>query len=320
MNNGFRSFVGFFVMVSGISIAHAGYGDVSVCNGCSLVLMQGKARDLGNGHHYFFDMKNRKLTHLLASGITNPLSIQGSTALAVGTGTVTSYAITPDEQGQFNATQALYDATGTLDFSASGQVAISMSYQRMAAKLGDDFGVSPMGAGEGFVTAFDVVSTPVLKGQAINNAFSYGNDPFRFFAASLRMSLANFENVVKVSLLGTPVTVRDRIYLADNSYFDVYFDFATQTINYQPGSARDNLGNPIPENFVDAGGGPGGHQNYVYPGNANGLLQGGNQIQNLNGLGISMRLPVGVPISNGYTIACVNTPSGTSCSVTLLKR
>lgn len=53
---------------------YAQAADSTVCNRCGTVELQGKARDLGNGDHYLFDMTYRKLTHLRVTGMASPCS------------------------------------------------------------------------------------------------------------------------------------------------------------------------------------------------------------------------------------------------------
>jgi hypothetical protein len=96
------------------------------------------------------------------------------------------------------------------------------------------------------------------------------------------------------------------------------FDFQKQAYVYVPGSAKDAAGNYIPENNSAAGGGPGGHVNYVYPGTLEGLGPGVDMVDHLQGLGVGMQIPGGIQLSNGFIIACVGTTSGTTCALTKL--
>lgn len=131
------------------------------------------------------------------------------------------------------------------------------------------------------------------------------NGLFGYFRTETRIALTNWVNLIRISLMGTPVTLTDRVILSDNSYFDMAFDFQTQAYVYIPGSARDAVGNYIPENNSAAGGGPGGHNNYIYPDSLVGLGAGVDMIDHLQGLGVSMQIPGGIQLSNGFIIACV---------------
>lgn len=93
------------------------------------------------------------------------------------------------------------------------------------------------------------------------------------------------------------------------------WDFSKQSYVYVPASARDAVGNYIPENNTAAGGGSGGHVNYWYPATSGGLEAGDEMMSHLQGLGIQVS---GAPIANGYIIACTNTLSGTGCTITTL--
>lgn len=342
MKAAFRSLLATFFIFTCAANSWAEDGDASVCNGCSDVVLQTRAMDLGNGHHYFYDFVYRRLTHYLVRGIEIPLATgvgsvvnsserfalnAGSTSFAVASnGAATKVVVTNGEQAIFNWTQQIYDNEGTVELVAitpismrvdgGGALATSAAMRGRAVA----FNAMPLGSSAyREATAFDVVESPVIKDAAINQALSRAeNGLIGVFAIGTRKALVNMMNYLSIPFIKTPVTLMDRVVLSDGSYFDISFDYSLQRYVYVDGSARDSIGNHIPENNSNAGGGPGGKVNYWYPDTPEGRAAGEIMVGHLGGLGI--RLPGGVPMNNGYMIACVGTPTGTSCSVVLLGR
>lgn len=232
-------------------------------------------------------------------------------------GTVTLVPNTTGEQAVFTATQAIYDSEGTVDLYAIIPISVTVDDVQTMGVHTQSLSVGSKPASNGRqATAFDVVTTPVIKERAIAAALSFHqNSLFDYFRMETRIALTNWVNLIRVNLMNTPVSLIDRVILSDNSYFDMAFQYQNQTYVYIPGSARDAVGNYIPENNSAAGGGPGGHNNYIYPESPEGLGAGADMIDHLQGLGVGMRIPGGIQLNNGFIIACVGTPSGTTCTI-----
>lgn len=307
------------------SLSFASYAsDSEICNSCSTIAMQYQARDKGNGDHYFFDMVRRKLTHLRVTGITSPMLVPGHYRAAPAlNGTVTEVNITSAEQGLFGKVQHLYDINGSLLTITSASVDIPLDSVISASRLNtmanyastSEQSSEPSGQK---VTAFDFVATPVVRDAAISEVTNFGNDPFGTFTTVIRVALSDIESFASIALINTPVTVREKLNFPDGSSVELHWSFADQRFHPTPGSAKDAVGNPIPETAAAAAGYPThSSQTYVFPDSPDGMMAGLAEVDNLNRLGVGVRVP-SVPIRGAYTIACVTVAGGsTHCELTL---
>ncbi len=284
---------------------------VSVCNGCTNGALRFQAQDLGNGNHYFWDFTNRNLTHYLTEGITTPLaSAQINSPRLSNKISIKAVPLTSEEVQLLNYGLELYDATGTTDIRYTA--ASDFDIPGAAAQS-----ISPM-AGEATrkMTAFDAVTTPAYRDAAINFTFNRNNlGPFYWAQDRTRIALSTLTNFASITGLKTPFTIINNIKLSDGSFFQATWDFNTRSYIYLKGSAHDAAGNHIPENTIDAGGGIGGTTNYVYPNNISGITAGGEMVDHLGSLGVSWTTPPGVPVNQGFMIACSSTPSGVRCII-----
>ena len=112
----------------------------------------------------------------------------------------------------------------------------------------------------------------------------------------------NYAGIGKI--ISSPITITVTVQFQDLSQSDFHWDSVSGGWIYTPGSSKDSSGNPIPENEAAASGMPAASaQKYVFPGNVYGMLDGFNQIENLNRLGIPINKPT---VKSGYSwmVAC----------------
>lgn len=327
MNNMIKVAFLLSVLLLGVNQARAEDMDQVICNDCASGKLLAQARDLGNGNHYFWDFSRRQLTHYLVQGITIPMSVPTKPViqpLVVNpTGTATLIPLTANEQHMYSLVQALYDRAGTVNITQSIGISLdlnaalvaSASRQSVQASISQAGTLSPSASSGHSVSAFDIISSKMLQDQAIQKAINPGmlNDPFYQISANIRTSLTNITNFAVISGVKTPVTLQVNISLDDKSSFTAYFDFATQTWKYQPGSARDAAGNYIPQNLSEATN-SGGVGKYYYTG-TNGSGAGVQMTNYLDSMGAKVSYGAGVKINVGYMIACTIVGGVTHCVV-----
>ncbi len=307
---------GLFSLLFACSFLAKADDTASVCNGCSNQALRFQAQDLGNGHHYFWDFTNRKLTHYLTQGITTPYAhIQKNSISFASKISVTVIPLTPEDSQLLNYGLELYDSTGSTDIRST----IASDFDIPTASARSEFRTASETTRK--MTAFDAVTTPAYREAVININFSYNNlGPFYWAHDRIRTALSTLTNFAAVTGLKTPFTIVNNIQLPDGSYFQVGWDFNTRAYTYLKGSAHDAAGNRIPENVVDAGGGLGGSTNYAYPDTVSGVTTGGEMTDHLGSLGVKWNTPAGAPVNQGFIIGCSSTPSGTYCTIQPLTR
>lgn len=327
MNNMIKMAFLLSVLLLGVNQVRAEDMDQVICNDCASGKLLAQARDLGNGNHYFWDFSRRQLTHYLVQGITIPMSVPAKPMiqpLVVNpNGTVTLVPLTANEQHMYSLVQALYDQAGTVNITQSIGISLdldaalvaSASRQSMQAGISQVGTLSPSASPGHSVSAFDIISSKMLQDQAIQKAVNPGmlNAPFSQISANVRTGLTNIANFAEISGVKTPVTLQVNISLDDKSSFIAYFDFATQTWKYQPGSARDAAGNYIPQNLSEATN-SGGIGKYYYAG-TNGSESGIQMTNYLASMGAKISYDAGVKINIGYMIACTVIGGFTHCEV-----
>ncbi|WP_133125624.1 hypothetical protein [Xanthomonas prunicola] len=288
---------------------------VTVCNACADQAMRFRARDLGNGHHYFWDFTTRRLTHYLTQGQTIPPASFKADRAASDRGSIQLIPLTSDEMQLFSYGLDLYDSTGTTRITNTFQTDYTIPANAAQAKFVMTAATTHQ------ATAFDMVNTPVYQKSVIDLVFNQNNlGPFYWLQDRTRVALATFTNFASITLIKTPFTLSNTIQFPDGSSFMVSWDYQTRQYRYVKGFATDAAGNLIPETTNDAGGGATGKINYVYPNTAKGMAAGGEMVDHLTGLNVGWTTPPGVPVNNGFIIACASTPSGVRCTIETLIR
>lgn len=266
-----------------------------VCNGCTHMDKRTLALEGGTGDYFIFDFVNRNLAHWSVSGYsaqTIPLSA--------------------NQADVYQHVQNFYDVNnGSLDLAVIANVFTGQSSQSFARQTH----VSTLSTTHQ-VTAFDVVTTPVIKDQvvtAVANGSSF-SDRVNQTMIALRTLISWAGNI---NVLGTgiriPVNAQIKVPFPDGSSVVVYFDFSTMSYAYLKGSAKDAVGNPIPEDAISAAGGPGSTQKYLYPSTPAGLESGILGVQHFNELGIAIAMPP--VVSGSWVIACTAVGGGgTRCT------
>lgn len=265
-----------------------------VCNGCNPAEKRVLAVESGAGDYFIFDVVNRNLVHWHVN--------QNTTAQLL--------SLSSDQQFLYNAVQSFYDTTGTLDIS--GYVDLSIERPNSITLYRLQAASTPSG---GKATAFDVVTTPVIKQEALNQltkANSIGGATNQVLLAF--KTLASYTSSINV--LGTgirvPVNAQIAAIMPDGSYFLAEFDFNIQSFAYMKGSARDAVGNPIPEDAISAAGGPESIQKYIYPDTPVGHEAGSLGVQHLKEIGARIDVPVDF-MRGAWTIACTRVEQVTQC-------
>lgn len=266
-----------------------------VCNGCNLTEKRLLAVEGGTGDYYIFDFVNRNLVHWSISnqnGQTIPLL--------------------PSETDVYRAVQNFYDANGgSLDFSVTaevftGEAGSLLTRQNQISTLSD---TRP-------ATAFDVVTTPAIRDQVVNGVATGSSLPDRVNRAMINVrELVSWVVSVNIWKIGIriPVNAQIKAVFPDGSSVVVYYDFQNRSYAYLKGSARDAVGNPIPEDAISAAGGPDSTQKYLYPDTPAGLESGIRGIQHLNGLGIPVEMPRA--FFGPWTMACTRVGQFTQCNI-----
>jgi hypothetical protein len=109
---------------------------------------------------------------------------------------------------------------------------------------------------------------------------------------------------VTQALYPVPTIISQTLTFADGSSIVIHWDVDANQWVVTPGSAKDGIGNPIPENPDQAAGGAAGRQNYSWPATNDGIGAASRASQNFGNIG----LPVGVPVFRAggtWTVACV---------------
>jgi len=268
-----------------------------VCNGCSDITTRQLAADRGTGDHFFFDMTNRKLTHW-------------SVNLTNGKAIVLSRVPTADQQKVYVATQSFYDAVGSL--SAYGETQISTTSPRGVAMMPPLANAIVPQALNGKVTAFDVVETTVAKQAVLDDLTSLS---FPGFTNIVRISIGYLMNSLgNNAVINVPINVMSRAIMPDGSSIVAKWNFQTGEFDYVAGSAKDAVGNPIPEDSVSAAGGLNSRQIYVFPNTPLGQMAGLAQVQRMNSLGINVKV---VTTTSPWIVACVNNAGRTTCTASM---
>lgn len=269
-----------------------------VCNGCTtaqtLAVVQGSAY----GDHFVYDMLNRKITHYSV--------LQGKD---IDHQAITNVPITSAVQTQFNTVQQLFDVSGTLDIElaysdTTATKAASVNTLHTAAVVSVPLVAAESTAAGASLSAFDVINTPANQTAAINAMKS--QSAWANASLVLRTALASFTShfAVTQTLYPVPTTISVTLKFNDETTCKVTWNVDTDQWEYVPGSSRDSVGNPIPENPDQAVGGAANRQNYVFADTPNGVSSALSQWQNFKNIG----LPVGVPVfdeGSTWTVACV---------------
>lgn len=234
--------------------------------------------------------------------------------LNAGRTTITNVPITAGQQKIYAATQYFYDTVGSL--TAYGTQPISTNTPaslRFSLRQAALHSIAPMSL-NGKITAFDVVETPVAKQAAINDLTS---SSVGGFINVVRIGFANLINAfTNNAFVNVPVNVLNRAILPDGSSFIAKYNFQTGEYEYVENSAKDAVGNPIPDDAVMAAGGPNSSQKYVFPNTAPGQMSGISQVQHMNNLGIRVDV---VRTGSTWMVACVSSSGRTTCTASLVR-
>lgn len=285
---------GLVLLVALISTQAFGKTITLVCNGCNLIEKRLLAVEGGTGDYYIFDFVNRNFAHW---------SINSQNAQTV--------PLLASELDVYRAVQNFYDADGgSLDLSVTANVftdesAPLLTQQNQISALSDTRQA----------TAFDVVTTPVIKERVVSSVANGSS-----LSDRANQTMIAFRTLVSwasnIKILGTgiriPVNAQIKVPFSDGSSVVVYFDFPSMSYAYLKGSARDAVGNPIPEDAISAAGGPDSTQKYLYPDTPVGLESGIRGIQHLNGLGIPVEMPR--VFFGPWTVACTRVGQSTQCN------
>lgn len=300
----------------------------SLCNvgddaDCGLGLRITRARELGEGEHYFWDFKNAALYHMrvTGSGGTVPLNAPAVDYVQLATSpelTVSSIAqpkvsvvtLTANEQQMLSAAMDVYNQNGkstqiihtfnvSLNIPASSASVAARSNQFLATAT--ESGTRPM-------TAMDAVTTPALRDQTTQAAMGVDQTgPFWFLVTGLRTAVAALSSMVTLTYIPSPIPVLGRIEFPDGSYYMVKFDFSSRSYVYVKGASRDSQGNPIPETRDEITGEPGGTLNYVFPNTPKGAAAGDDMINHFQNLGATVS---GEKVHVGYIVGCTSAAGG----------
>ncbi|AWH44361.1 hypothetical protein C1926_04675 [Stenotrophomonas sp. ZAC14A_NAIMI4_1] len=287
------------------------------CDDCNLGKRQTISREHGAGDYYFWDFKNRRLYHMNVKG-------DGSGPRALGLPVVKEIALTADEHTMFNAGVNLYYVNGgsaTIAYTLPvADVAIQMMPNGRVEKAGvqavEMFGNETPAR----MNAMDAVSTPHMRHEAIQKSLGYGNlGPFWYAIESTRISISSFSQAISSTLLPTPIKIINKIPFPDGSYILVTYNWNVRDYAYIPGSARDAVGNIIPDAQRDIANSEQASQNYDFPQSDAGLGAGDDMVGQLNRLGVRWVGPNTPPVHTSYRIACSYTPGGVQCQIFSLR-
>lgn|GEM_PF-7043961 len=299
-------------------ISIAAYAEEMIlCDDCNLGKRQTISRDGGEGDYYFWDLKNRRLYHMNVTG-------QATQMRAVGGQKIKEVALTADEQNLFATGMRFYDANGgnavykhiqppvtvsvTLDGNGNPTTAAE---SRIAARSN---GPTPYP-----MNAMDAVTTPALRAIAIQKTFSLDNmGLYWYMTENLRVNASSLTHAINITKLRTPFTVINQVSFPDGSFFNVEWNWTIRDYSYIPGSARDAVGNVIPDAQKDVANAEQSVQNYVFPNNYVGMAAGDDMVRHLNDLGVRWNGPNRAPVYTNYRIGCSYTPSGAICQILFL--
>jgi hypothetical protein len=256
-------------------------------------------------------------------GIINPMAIPGENRVSTGVasnGTVTLIPLAPSEQKIFDAVLQFYDEFGTLSPNVDLTPSPVMPSSAFTSRR---IGLTALAIAQvdqrGYINAFDVVTTPVYREQVVNSVH-YSTDPSFAIPAGLKASLSRigtFISWLKMSglpIISLPIDATVKYTFPDKSSIELVYTFDTNRYEYQRGTGKDSVGNPIAEVQSDLSGGPGSTQNMTFPPGTAGGYAGGRQIEHIRALGVS--LGGSVPVnSSGYSIACTTSGGVTQCAI-----
>jgi hypothetical protein len=288
------SLVGLLAAIWSMSSAATSYS--TVCNGCTQAQTRQLVQGSRQGDYFVHDMLNRTITHWSIIG-TNP-----------DTAKITLIAITPAVQDQFNWVLKFYDGFGTLNYGwdtdvSSAVTQVSVNTLHTANKL-----ITPIvaaGSAPGSpASAFDTINTPVNQNAAIAAATKWSTwGGASMNSVALLASFTSHFTATQV-LYPVPVIISQTLHFLDGSTIAIHWDVDANKWVYTTGSAKDAIGNPIPENPDQAVGGQANRRNYVWPATNEGVGAASRASQNFGNIG----LRVGVPVFRAggtWTVACV---------------
>lgn len=225
--------------------------------------------------------------------------------IATTNGTVTNLPITQAEQQDFNAAQAFFDSNGgSTDYVIDVSTQLSIDYS-LATRV-NKYDVAPSSAGRS-INAFDVVSIPLAR-TTVGNYLDKNS-----FFLGMQIGAATFLNYgLNNAIIKSPINVYTRAIFPDKTSAVFVWNFDIKGFEYVLGTAKDVLGQHIPENAVDAAGGNHNSQTYIYPATPGGQASGLHMIDRLNSFGMGLGFPVN---QNGYVIACTNNGVSTYCEI-----
>ncbi|HET6807116.1 MAG TPA: hypothetical protein VFH59_16905 [Frateuria sp.] len=268
----------------------------SVCNGCTLAKLHQEALDLGDGDHYFFDFYGQRMTHYRVAGEAPRVSTFHSAALGYSAQIV---PLVSGESKLFAATLDLYWINNSSVY-VSAHASADIDLRETAAYFSLAYR-SESTAGK--MNAFDMVETPVYRKMAIDQQTSFSKKPFLAFTNAIRAAAGTVVFALNaVPFVKVPIVMKNRLHFPDGSTCIIQYDFSSQQFVYVPGSARDAVGNPIPETPLEVSGG--GTMNYVFPGTPAGQMAGLDQVAHLQRMNILVKVPS--TRGSGWVMACSN--------------
>lgn len=292
------------------SLSAAATSHSVVCNGCTSIQTRQLVQGSPTGDYFVYDMLNRKITHY------------GITGFDIDHQIITNVTITPAVQTQFNWVQQLFDVTGTLDieipYSNSTATKVASVNTLHASAMYSPPSVvvktaTPLGAP---ASAFDLINTPANQAAAI--AAMQSQHPWGNASLVIQTALASFTShfTVAQAIYPVPTIITVTFTFSDASTSQITWNVNANRWDYVPGSSRDAVGNPIPENPDQAVGGAANRQNYVFPNTPDGVSAALSQSQNFSNIG----LPVGEPVfrsGSNWGVACVRVggPTADTASV-----
>lgn len=285
------------------------------CNDCNLAKRQTISREGGEGDYYFWDLKNRRLYHMNVTG-------QATQMRAIGGQKIKEVALTAAEQNLFATGMSFYDANGGSAVYRHVQPAVTVNVtldgngnptaqSRLVARANEPTSY-PM-------NAMDAVTTPALRAIAIQKTFSLDNmGLYWYMTENLRVNASSLTHAINITKLRTPFEVINQVTFPDGSYINVRWNWALRDYSYIPGSARDSVGNVIPDAQKDVANPEQSTQNYVFPNTYPGMAAGDDMVRHLNNLGVRWVGANRPPVYTNYRIGCSYTPSGAICQIAFL--
>lgn len=235
-------------VVTGALLLLAGFSEASFaatraysCNACTPTQVINKARSMGAGNHYIYDLPGNKL-HLL--------EVECEPG---GGGTVSCYpSETPPPAAAVNEFAQYRTAVSQNNWSENFVAHVSLNLPS-----GGPHGRDGLPTDRGSINAYDTLAFPQFNNN-VQNALGDPGSYTGFWAILVNsISLAN-NPLISFNNLALTVFVD----FEDGSQREYKLDLTSMTYQPVPDSAKDSHGNPIPT--IDGHGSPGGDTHYHF--------------------------------------------------------